>query len=260
MAGIVEVDRRQDQRGFVNIARITKNPALRVESGANWRRIFLLVATGVPLAVALWELPLIYGLINTSDFEWYREAAQHWLETGQWYLPEQLTGPYVFEANVHVMYPPSALYLFVPFVFLPQVIWWAVPLGIMAYALWRWRPAMWSWPLLALGVMWHRTLVDTIQGNTDLWAAGGIAAAFLWGWPAVLMTLKPTFGLFALIGIRRRSWWLAAAVFAVLNVPLIPLWFDYLAVVRNADIDPLYGLSSTPILFIPVVAWLARRG
>lgn len=46
------------------------------------------------------------GWAPGSDFDFYRAAGQSWLETGRFYLPEQLAGPYDFTLNVHVVYPP----------------------------------------------------------------------------------------------------------------------------------------------------------
>jgi hypothetical protein len=37
-------------------------------------------------------------------------------------------------------------------------------------------------------------------------------SAPLWGWPALAVALKPTLLPFALIGARRRSWWLVAGL------------------------------------------------
>jgi hypothetical protein len=64
------------------------------------------------------------------------------------------------------------------------------------------------------------------------------------------------------IGIRSRSWWIAAAVLAVLSLPLLGLWLQYPTVMRNSSANALYSLSNLPFFVLPIVAWMtsARRG
>jgi hypothetical protein len=101
-------------------------------------------------------------------------------------------------------------------------------------------------------------------GSTTLWIAAFVAAGLLWGWPAVLITLKPSYLPFALIGIRHRSWWVAAAALGVLSLPLWSAWGDYATVLRNAEFGTTYLssgfiLASLPPTFLPLVAWVGRR-
>jgi hypothetical protein len=157
-----------------------------------------------------------------------------------------------------VLYPPTALYLFVPFVWLPAIVWWIVPLGILGYAVYRWRPARWAWPVLVLIAIWPRTVGSVLAGNTDMWIAAGIAGGFLWAWPAALVTLKPIFLPLALAGAPRRSWWIGMAAVVVLSLPFLGLWVDYVTVARNGDVPLTYILPTLPILLAPLVAWWAR--
>ena len=46
------------------------------------------------------------------DFFFYRDVAARWLETGAYYLPHQLSGPYTATLMVDNLYPPTALLLF----------------------------------------------------------------------------------------------------------------------------------------------------
>ena len=229
-----------------------------------WGRVLALGATGFFLVMAVWEVPRLVGpdrlvgWLPFSDFAFYRSAAQHWLETGHFYLPDQLNGPYVVILDKHVLYPPPALLLFVPFVWLPAILWWVIPLGVIAYAFWRWRPAIWTWPILAAIVFWPKTESTLLLGNTDMWVAAGIAGGLLWGWPALLLVLKPTMAPLALIGVRRRSWWLAALVLGIVSIPLIPLWIEYVDVVRYSQIPWNYWVTGIPVALAPVVAWLGR--
>jgi hypothetical protein len=156
------------------------------------------------------------------------------------------------------LYPPHALFLFLPFTVLPAILWWAIPVGVTGYVLARLRPAMWSWPIIALLVVWPKTLVGLIWGNTDMWVAAAIAAGIRWGWPAVLVTIKPVFAPFAIVGIRGRSWWLTALVLGAISLLMLPLWLDYVSAIRNMWLPAEYSLRSVPTILIPIVAWLAR--
>ena len=58
------------------------------------------------------------------------DITRNWVDTGEFYLPHQLAGPYQVQTLVDVLYPPIALYLFVPFLVLPAVLWWAIPMSV----------------------------------------------------------------------------------------------------------------------------------
>ena len=172
---------------------------------------------------------MLYQIIDAdhavgADPVFFRHIAERWLDTGEFYTERQLAGPYTTVTLVDNLYPPSALYLFVPFTVLPPALWWALPIAFVIWTVWRLRPRSWAWPLLALVLALPKTWVVLFYGNTDMWLTAFVAGAVLWAWPAVLITIKPSLVFLAAIGITRRSWWVAAVVFALLNVPLIPLW------------------------------------
>ncbi len=98
-----------------------------------------------------------------------------------------------------------------------------------------------------------------VKSTTDIWALAGICAGLRYGWPAVLVLLKPTFVPFAIIGINRRRWWIAAAFLGLVPLPVLPLWFDYVTAARNMTINPDYSLGSLPLLLVGVTAWLGSR-
>jgi hypothetical protein len=85
-----------------------------------------------------------------------------------------------------------------------------------------------------------------------------VAAGIRWGWPAVFVTLKPTFAPLILLG-ATRPWRTAMATVALAGLALLaaPLWFDYARAVANATVDPGYSLGSVPLLLIPIVARLS---
>lgn len=192
------------------------------------------------------------------DAAYYRDLGARFLVDGSYYLPRQLAGAYDVALMSDVLYPPSALLLFVPAAIAPAFLWWVVPLAVSGYAIATWRPRWWAVAAILVLLMWPRAHAAFIFGNTDMWVMAGVAAGLLWGWPAVLLTLKPVFAPFALVGIRQRSWWVAAGGMIVFVGVTLPLWIQYLTVMRNLRIGADYSLASVPLMLIPVVAWCAR--
>ncbi len=227
-------------------------------------RILALTATGVFVVAGIYEFVWLWGYIDSqnaigADLAFFRSITAHWLDTGQFYLERQLTGPYVVETLVDVLYPPTALLLFLPFVWLPSLLWWLLPAGIFTVAIRGLRPALWTWPLVAAGIAYPQTVSQLIYGNTNMWVAAGIAAGVRWGWPSVLVLLKPSLAPFAFIGAGRRRWWAALAILALASVPFGALWLDYTTAMRNSSLSWTYALVNLPLMFVPVVAWLGRH-
>lgn len=215
------------------------------------------VIIGVAVYFAFWLRAYIEtGQAVGVDYRYYLMVAQRWLDTGIYYTDRQLDGPFVVQTLVDNLYPPHALYLFVPLLYLPWPLWWGIPLGIVAYVVWWCRPPVWSWPILALCVMFPKTINQVIYGNTDMWIAAFIAAGVRWAWPAVLVTIKPSLVIFAVIGIRSRAWWIAAIVLAVLSLPLLGLWLQYPTVMLNSTAQWYYSFGNLPFFILPVLAWL----
>jgi len=225
-------------------------------------RLIYVGLTVVFLGIGAAEAALLYQIIDAQDAigadpVFFRSIAQRWLDTGEFYTERQLSGPYTTVTLVDNLYPPSALYLFVPFTVLPPALWWALPIAFVIWTVWRLRPRSWAWPLLALVLALPKTWVVLFYGNTDMWLTAFVAGAVLWAWPAVLITIKPSLVFLVAIGITRRSWWGAAVIFALLNVPLIPLWLEWISVIRNSTATFEYSLANLPLITLPVVAWLA---
>jgi hypothetical protein len=233
-------------------------------AGAGWRvrraaylRITLL---GVALGLLLTSVVVAVSTRGHEvgmDFWFYRDIGVRWVADGTYYLPHQLTGqPYALSPMVDVLYPPAALVLFVPFVWLPAVLWWVIPLGIVAYIVWAYRPSPWAWVVIAFLVAWPRTFGAVLFGNTDMWVSAGVAAGLRWGWPAALIVVKPTFLPLALVGVRHRSTWIVGAVLAVVSLPLLS---DYITSMVNLRVDGFaYAAVSLPFALIPLVAWASR--
>ncbi len=225
-----------------------------------------LLGMGVVLAVfeVMYPVPsvLARGLLG-YDFRGYLMGFDRWIATGSPYTALQLAGPYrVYDLPVDAvwLHPPPFLLMLAPFRAVP-ILWWIVPVGVVGYCLWTWRPSPLGWALVLLCAAWPRTAGALLLGNSDIWVAAGVAAGLQWGWPAVLILIKITFAPFALVGIRRRSWWIALAALAAVTVLMLPLWLQWLTALENGeDLSLLYSLPNLPTALLAMVAWVTRRG
>jgi hypothetical protein len=216
--------------------------------------------------LALWVRDLVATLVDLDlhfvglDYNLYVEATRRVLGGGFYYLPYQLEGPYAATPGV-ILYPPTFILVMLPFVVLPWVVYWALPIAAIAWAAWHHRPRVVAWPGIAMCLWFPGTALMLITGNPALLAVGALAAGTVWSWPSVLVLLKPTLAPFALIGVRRRSWWVALAVLALVGLPFGVMWIDYVAVVLNArhPLGLLYNLGQMPTMLLPIVIWAGRR-
>jgi hypothetical protein len=202
------------------------------------------------------------------DHAMFLDFGRRWLEGGTIYLPYQLAGPYAYDigsgtmdvATMPALYPPTVGPVFAAWRYLPDLLWWVIPLGVLAYAIVRWKPAMWSWPLMLATLIWPNTADSLWAGSSNLWIVAGVAGGLIWGWPTAVVAFKPSLAPFILIGARRRSWWVAVGLLAVLALAMLPEWFRYVTVLQNLESPgALYSLGDLPLLSIPILAWLGRR-
>jgi hypothetical protein len=192
------------------------------------------------------------------DYRLYIDAARSWLHGGPFFQPYQLAGPYQISAG-DILYPPVALVLFVPFTFLPAVLWWLIPAVAVGWSLIRLRPRAITWPLMALCIAWPPTLVKVVTGNPVMWAVAAMALGVVYAWPSVLVLIKPSLFPFALFGARRRAWWLALGAFVLVSLPFGSLWLDWVTSVLNSQGGGLaYSSLEVPLLALPLIAWLGR--
>ena len=187
-------------------------------------------------------------------------VARAWLTSGGYFHPDQLAGPYTWVWG-DVVYPPVALWLFVPFSFLPPALWFAIPAAVIAAALWRLRPALWAWALMAVLLIEPVALVEVCSGNPLIWyLAIGFAAAA--GWlPGSLALFKPSLLWFTGVGIRRRSWWLGVALLALFSLPFLPLTLTWVRVILDTRGRGglFYSVDEFAYALMPIVAWLSSR-
>jgi hypothetical protein len=223
-----------------------------------------LILLGLSVALLLFGAAVLVanaGIVRAlagQDFAGYLRHARDWLGGGSFYAPRQLAGPYAI-ADGDSLYPPPMVLLFIPFLVLPAVLWWLLPGAVVVLAMRRFRPAPWTWPLMAACFVFPCSLALMVAGNPCMWCAAAVAAALLWHWPGVLVLLKPTLAPFAVIGAHRRSWWLALAGLGVLSLLFAPGWSQYLAVIRNQTSSGWwYSVGNVPLVSLPIVAWLGR--
>ena len=206
---------------------------------------------------------ILVNLANPAfglDYRWHVEAAQRLLETGTPYLPFELAGPFVIGDGA-ILYPPTAFLLFVPFIWLPAVLWWAVPVAVTrlwhvvapaaAVGLARHRPAAWPY---------EKSINVYVFGNPSMWIVAAIAAGHDLA-VAVRLRLRqadvradrPARGPSPeLVGGARRAR-------GPLSLLFLPVWLDWLTVVRNSDVSLLYNLPTLPLMLAPLVAWAVGR-
>jgi hypothetical protein len=193
-----------------------------------------------------------------GDLNGYLAGTRRWLETGSPYEAYQLQPGWALQP-FSFLHPPLALALFAPFLVLPAPLWWAIPIGITGAVVAYLQPTRWTWPVMALCLVWPRTTGMLVTGNTDLWISAFVALGLVARWPAALVLVKPSLFPLALIGARDRRWWLAVGALALAALPFGGLWFDYLTVIRGSPVEPTYSLLNLPLVLLPIAAWLGRR-
>jgi hypothetical protein len=239
---------------------------IQTSRAIDWHRWGRPVAVGLTITVlGLWALEVWYGFAVLSwgqafgdDLEIYTSATARLLSGGEWFLPRQMS-PYLIEQG-DVLYPPVTAWFFSPFVVLGPAVFLAAGVAVIGWSVWSWRPAPWSWPLLALFLIAPATTLKAWSGNPSLWVGVFVALGLRYQWPSALVLCKPTFLPFALIGIRTREWWAAVAAMGILSLPFLAETLRYPAVLLNAQgSTPLYSVWDWPLALIPVVAYLAAR-
>jgi hypothetical protein len=232
---------------------------------AERKRVGRDLAIGLTFVLLSWAALIWYAVISGSvrrgevawDLGLYVRVAEHWLATGQAYYPVQYAGTYTNAGDVN-LYPPLALYLFVPFTVLPAVLWWAVPVTIYVATLAHFRPAWWAWPYLAFVVGTVAFASAIVHGNSGMWTLAVLCLAMRWPVGGAALALKPTELLFALPLIRRRGFWVGLGAVALLALPLGGLWLDWATALANYRGETvLYAMQGWSVTIAPWVVMLA---
>jgi len=229
------------------------------------------------ISIAVFAIPIVFVALVPHpleqpfgvDYRLYRDATERWLDGGPFYEPYQLAGPYPISAG-DILYPPVALWLFVPFTLPGEPViravvtaaWWVIPLGIVALVVALLRPRPAAWPLIALCLANPTTLLKIWTGNPVIWSMAAMALAVVGTSRAAapFVLLKPSLAPFALFGLNRRSWWLGAVVFVLLSIPFGAMWADWVTALRNSEGGGvLYSSLEIPMLLLPLAAWWGRR-
>ena len=242
-------------------------PALDLSLLGRWERPVRLglamfsAFTAGAFAWRLWVvLSVAAGSVVGVDRGIYREAALRWAGDGFWYYPEQLAGPYTILQG-HVLYPPTALVWLVPAAYLPDALWWGLPICVIAGITWRHRPAIWAWPLIGLCLSTFWSVEIIASGNPGLWIAMFVALGTIWRPAFALLLLKPSLGPFALLGVRNRGWWVLVGIYVLASLAFLPMWIDYVHVLLNGRgplAVPWYSIRDVPLVSVPLIAWAAR--
>ena len=225
----------------------------------------ILTVMGLAVVAIVAQLVVGFAFLNWGGTDWgadlrgYLDATRSWLHGDGFYLPRQLQGPYVIELG-DVLYPPTALYVFIPFLVLPVQLWWALGVGLLAYLIWSWRPRLLAVTCILVCLAFPNMPIVYFRGAPVIVVTALVAAALRWKWPGALILLKPSILPFALIGIRTRGWWLTAGLLVILTLPLLPLvpvWVQTVMDSRGAD-GWLYSVKDLPLLMVPVFAYWGR--
>jgi hypothetical protein len=238
---------------------------------AGWARAAAFGLSVALLLVAALVAWLRFGAFSAAgalgiDYATFVDFGRSLLATGTPYRAYQLAGPYPLHdpamlapSTAPNYYPPPFALVCAVLTVAPAFLWWAVPIGILAWTTLRPLPGPWTWPLLAACLAWPATSAVVIVGGSTMWAAAMIAAGLRWGWGGPLVLLKPSLVPFALAGIRGRRWWWSLAGATVASLAMLPLWGQWVTAMTNAQhVSLLYSAGDLPLLLLPVVAWAAR--
>lgn len=229
----------------------------------NLARLVRRTIIGVEVAWIIYATSLIATTptVLGYDFRGYLTGARDWLTSGSPYPAVLLAGSVSEEslfATTPFIHPPHSLVLFAPFLALPAILWWAVPIGAVVWMAYRWRPSEWAF-VGALAVLSMPRSIDVIvAGNTDMWIAGLVAVSLMYRWTAALCLVKPSQALWALVGVRDRGWWVTVVLGLAVAVAFAPLWFEWFTVVHNTSGGVEYLIAGMLLPLGPVILYLGR--
>ena len=224
--------------------------------------VLFTLATVAAFIVRLWIVFAVEtGNVVGVDRGIYQQAVERWVGGGFFDHPEQIGDAYEIVQG-HILYPPVALAWLVPAAYLPDLLWWGIPIVAVATIVGHHRPAVWAWPLIGLCVATFSSVEIIASGNPGIWIATFVAVGTVWRPAFALVLLKPSLFLFALPGIRSRGWWVIVAALATVSILLLPMSLDYVQVVLNArgpNASLIYSIRDVPLMLAPLIAWISGR-
>jgi hypothetical protein len=231
-------------------------------------RIVARVAVGLVILLVgaeLWVIahnPTIIPADIGSDYALYMDATRRWLGGGSFYLQAQLAGQYT-EAIRPILYPPPALFLFVPFTVLPAFLWFGIPSALTGWMIVWLRPSAWGWlAMLAIVAAVPLLFLPYVAGTPTIWIVAFLALAIRWPAAAGLILLKPTLAPFALLGARDWRFWAICAVLGGIGIAMLPMTLDWIKAVTNLSGEKagvLYSVENLPLVAVVLIAWLTGR-
>jgi hypothetical protein len=197
------------------------------------------------------------AIIEGTDAQLYRDAGHRILAGGSVYPTFQLAGPYSMDQRPELYPPPTMLLVIAPMSALPAILWWMIPISVIAAVVAWHRPSLPGWCGILACLAWPNTGFVIAAGNPVLWASMFVALGTIWRGAALFSIVKPSLAPFALIGMRSKRWWQVAIVYVLAAVVMLPLWFDWITILLNAqDLDLLYSAGHVPVMLLGLVAKL----
>ena len=203
-------------------ARPTPETSARFAGPVRLGLVLFTIATAVAFVVRLRVVFAVEtGGVVGVDHGIYQQAAQRWVGGGFFYYPEQVSGPYEIVQG-HILYPPVALAWLVPGAYLPDLLWWGIPITVVVG-----RSSSTTAQLSGRGrssaFAWQRSpaLRSSRLAIPGIWIVMFVALGTVWRPAFALVLLKPSLFLFALPGIRSRGWWVIAAALAAISMLLL---------------------------------------
>jgi len=219
------------------------------------------------LFITLWVATLVAYVVqgdwvyNGSDYRLYMDATHRWLEGGSFYLPHQLAGPYTI-AHGDILYPPTALPLFVVLQALPAFLWWLIPIGGTIAMIVYHRPVALAIAGIAFCLWFPATSTKILNGNPVMWVVLATALGTRWAAATPWALIKPSLFPFALVHVNHRPWWFSFLAMCVVALLLWPLMLQWLTAVQNGMSSGgglLYSIHDVPMVAIPILAWVGSR-
>ena len=242
------------------MTKVLSRPAAAAAADIDWRWIAprLVLAVFAGYLAFRWGALIVTGHVEAlwlKDHHLYMEATRGWLAGGSFYPDWQTSGPYEIRWGA-ILYPPIALLLFVPFTFLPGWLWIIVPLGVTLAVVASHRPGIWRMAVIAVVLASNpMEILDYTAGTPTIWIVMFVALATRWPWWSALVLAKPTLIVFGLLGVRSRTWWLAAIAMSLVTLAFWSMTITWFGVLFDmSGVTVLYSVPNAALVLVPLIA------